>query len=66
MDHQTLVAKLDQIEEQARLTLEFPKNLLKERQQMIIALARYLRAEAPRDQPGLQLLEGPRESAAAQ
>jgi hypothetical protein len=66
MDPQTLVAKLDQIEEQARLTLEFPKNLLKERQQMIIALARYLRAEAPRDRPALELLEGAREGTPAQ
>jgi hypothetical protein len=66
MDHQTLVAKLSQIEEQARLSLEFPKNLLKERQQMIIALARYLRAEAPRGEPRIELLEGPGEGAAAQ
>jgi hypothetical protein len=33
-------------QEQARLTLqEFPKNLTKERQRMIIALAKYIRAE---------------------
>ena len=41
--------KLDQIEEQAQLTLaEFPKTLTKERQRMIIALVRYIRAEAAR------------------
>lgn len=41
-----LIAKLDQIEEQARLTLaEFPKNLTKERQRMIIALVRAVRFE---------------------
>lgn len=41
--------KLDQIEEQAQLTLaEFPKTLTKERQRMIIALVRYIRAEADR------------------
>jgi hypothetical protein len=41
--------KLDQIEEQAQLTLaEFPKTLTKERQRMIIALVRYIRAESER------------------
>jgi hypothetical protein len=47
MDQEELVRKLAQIEEQAQLTLEeFPKNLTKERQRMIIALARYIRTEA--------------------
>jgi hypothetical protein len=46
MNEEELLAKLKQIEEQARLTLEeFPKNLTKERQRMIIALAKYIRAE---------------------
>ena len=37
---------LRQIEDQARLTLEeFPKTLTRERQRMIIALAKYIRAE---------------------
>jgi hypothetical protein len=46
MDHHELKAKLHQIEEQAHLTLsEFPKTLTKERQRMIIAIARYVRAE---------------------
>jgi hypothetical protein len=46
MNQQELIAKLRQIEEQARLTLEeYPKNLTRERQRMIIALAKYIRAE---------------------
>ena len=46
MNEDELVSKLEQIEEQARLTLEeFPKNLTRERQRMIIALAKYIRAE---------------------
>lgn len=49
MNQEELVTKLRQIEEQAQLTLEeFPKNLTRERQRMIIALARYLRIEATR------------------
>ena len=47
MEHEEFVQKLDQIEEQAQLTLaEFPKTLTKERQRMIIALVRYIRSEA--------------------
>jgi len=49
MDLDEFNQKLDQIEEQAQLTLaEFPKTLTKERQRMIIALVRYIRAEAER------------------
>jgi hypothetical protein len=49
MDQQEFSEKLDQIEEQAQLTLaEFPKTLTKERQRMIIALVRYIRSEAER------------------
>ena len=49
MDAEEFNQKLDQIEEQAQLTLaEFPKTLTKERQRMIIALVRYIRAEAER------------------
>jgi hypothetical protein len=45
MDRKDLIKKLDQIEEQARATLdEFP-NLARERQRMIIALTRFVRAE---------------------
>ena len=46
MNEDELVSKLEQIEEQARLTLEeFPKRLTRERQRMIIALAKYIRSE---------------------
>jgi len=46
MNEEELISKLDQIAEQARLTLEeFPKNLTRERQRMIIALSKYIRAE---------------------
>jgi len=49
MDLEEFQQKLDQIEEQAQLTLaEFPKTLTKERQRMIVALVRYIRAEADR------------------
>jgi len=49
MDQDEFLQKLDQIEEQAQLTLaEFPKTLTKERQRMIIALVRYIRTEADR------------------
>ena len=49
MDLDEFSQKLDQIEEQAQLTLaEFPKTLTKERQRMIIALVRYIRAESER------------------
>ena len=49
MDLDEFNQKLEQIEEQAQLTLaEFPKTLTKERQRMIIALVRYIRSEADR------------------
>ena len=52
MDQEELQAKLDQIEEQAKLTLaEFPKTLTKERQRMIIALVRYIRSESVKPDP---------------
>lgn len=42
-----LLAKLDLIEEQARLTMqEYPRELRKERQRMIITLARHIRLAA--------------------
>lgn len=44
METEELLSKLDLIEEQARLTLdEFPRHLTKERQRMIISLAKNLR-----------------------
>ena len=49
MDQEEFNQKLDQIEEQAQLTIaEFPKTLTKERQRMIIALVRYIRNEGER------------------
>src|SRR5919204_496053 len=52
MDQDEFLQKLEQIEEQAQLTLaEFPKTLTKERQRMIIALVRYIRSEAERSVP---------------
>jgi hypothetical protein len=51
MNHQNLVAKLNQIVEQAQLTLQNPKNLITERQQMIIALARFISTEMSHPSP---------------
>jgi len=63
MDLEEFQQKLDQIEEQAQLTLaEFPKTLTKERQRMIIALVRYIRSEAGRS---LVLPKGEHEGEAA-
>ena len=46
MENEQVAAKLQQIEEQAQLTLnEFPKYLTKERLRLIIALARFTRSE---------------------
>ena len=46
MNHEQIASKLEQIEEQAQLTLnELPKHLTKERLRQIIALARFLRVE---------------------
>ena len=45
MNQQNLVAKLNQIVEQAQLTLQDPKSLTVERQRMIIALARFVSTE---------------------
>ena len=61
MDNEQVVAKLAQIEEQARLALEeLPKHLTKERLRFIIALARFTRGEmAGRSDPaGETHLEG--------
>ncbi len=45
MHYQNLVAKLNQIVEQAQLTLQEPQSLTAERQRMIIALARFVSME---------------------
>ena len=51
MNQQNLVAKLQQIVEQAQLTLQDPQSLTAERQKMIIALARYICAEMSEPSP---------------
>ena len=51
MNHQNLVAKLNQIVEQAQLTLQDPRSLTAERQKMIIALARYVCSEMSQPSP---------------
>lgn len=48
MNQHNLVAKLNQIVEQAQLTLENPSSLTTERQKMIIALARFISNEMSR------------------
>jgi hypothetical protein len=45
MNTLNLLAKLNQIIEQAQLTLQDPKTLISERQQLIIALARFVSTE---------------------
>ena len=53
-----LLAKLDLIEEQAQLTLrEYPRELRRERQRMIIALVKHIRAAAT--DPQVSLLADP-------
>lgn len=53
-----LLAKLDEIEEQARLALgEFPHELKKERQRTIIALVKYMRVVVMT--PGMSLVADP-------
>lgn len=56
MNHQNLLAKLNQIVEQATLTLQNPDRLTSERQRMIIALARCISSEV--DSRGRLELEG--------
>jgi predicted outer membrane protein len=51
MNQQNLVAKLNQIVEQAQLTLQDPRSLTTERQRMIIALARFVSAEMSQPSP---------------
>lgn len=58
MDKEELLAKLDLIEEQARLTLdEFPRQLRKERQRMILSLVKHIRWAAA--DPGVSLAVDP-------
>jgi predicted outer membrane protein len=51
MNHQNLLAKLNQIVEQAQLTLQDPKSLTSERQKLIIALARFVSTEMSHPAP---------------
>jgi hypothetical protein len=48
MNRQNLLAKLNQIVEQAQLTLQDPQRLTSERQRLIIALARFVSSEVAR------------------
>ena len=61
MDTEELLSKLDLIAEQARLTLdEFPRHLTKERQRMIISLAkniRWLLSEAANPEATIRLVD---------
>lgn len=61
MDTEELLSKLELIEEQARLTLdEFPRHLTKERQRMIISLAkniRWLMSEAASPEATLRMTD---------
>ena len=58
MNKEDLLANLDLIEEQARLTIdEFPKELKKERQRTILRLVSQLRSAA--DLPGGSLAADP-------
>ena len=51
-NQQDLVAKLNQIVEQAQLTLQEPRRLAAERQKLIIALARFISTEMSHLSPG--------------
>jgi hypothetical protein len=50
-NQQNLLAKLNQIVEQAQLTLQDPRSLTTERQKMIIALARFISTEMSQPSP---------------
>ena len=51
MNQHNVVAKLNQIVQQAQLTLQDPKSLASERQRLIIALARFISAEMSHPSP---------------
>ncbi|HJY79083.1 MAG TPA: hypothetical protein VKE95_20740 [Burkholderiales bacterium] len=52
MNQHEVVAKLNQIVEQAQLTLQDPQRLTRERQRFIIALARFITTEMSQPSPG--------------
>ena len=55
METEELLSKLDMIEEQAKCTLEEFPQLTKERQRMIIALAKQIRWMVSENTPGAML-----------
>ena len=57
MNQHDVVAKLNQIVEQAQLTLEHPRSLTSERQRLIIALARFISSEMSHPSPNSARLE---------
>ncbi len=57
MNQQHLLAKLNQIVEQAQLTLQDPQRLASERQRLIIALARYVSTEVAALRPEPEVFE---------
>jgi len=58
MNQHNVVAKLNQIVEQAQLTLQNPRSLTGERQRLIIALARFISAEMSHPSPNDARLDG--------
>ncbi|HEV8109302.1 MAG TPA: hypothetical protein VGP97_17435 [Burkholderiales bacterium] len=58
MNQHNVVAKLNQIVEQAQLTLQDPKSLTRERQRFIISLARFICAEMSHRSPDGASLNG--------
>jgi len=58
MNQHNVVAKLNQIVEQAQLTLQDPQRLTRERQTFIIALARCICEEMSHSSPGAAGLDG--------
>ena len=57
MNQHDVVAKLNQIVEQAQLTLQEPRSLTRERQRFIIALARFISSEMAHPSPNGARLE---------
>jgi hypothetical protein len=58
MNQHNVVTKLNQIVEQAQLTLQDPKSLTSERQKLIIALARFISAEMSPTSPNGARIDG--------
>ena len=58
MNQHNVVTKLNQIVEQAQLTLQDPERLTSERQRLIIALARFISSEMSHPSPNGAGLDG--------